>query len=169
MKGWDEMSESSIQLLKPKYVPLVRFFSLNNVLISLATFYFVVMSLLIYCGIALNKNWILVLLISIVIALIVLLFLVWLDKKNFEVSSYKIFNDRVEFEEGFINHKYIAIKFEDIKEVHLSQNFFQRMVNIGTIKFITAANNTGRNTGVAFTDIENSNYVYAKVKELLNK
>ena len=161
------MNKKLIQSLNPKFVFWVRFFELNKILFLLFVFYCFIMPF-IACDIK-EQHLNIVTLIIILITLFILLFLVWLDKKNFEVSSYKIFNDRVEFEEGFINHKYIAIKFEDIKEVHLSQNFFQRMVNIGTIKFITAANNTGRNTGVAFTDIENSNYVYAKVKELLNK
>jgi hypothetical protein len=55
---------------------------------------------------------------------------------------------------------------EDIKEIHFMQNFLQRFASIGTIKFITAANNSASSTGVAFVDVENSNYIYTKVKQV---
>jgi len=91
------------------------------------------------------------------------------DKKNFEVTKYRIYSDRIEFEEGFINHKYTTIQLKDIKEIHLEQNFFQRKAELGSIRFVTPANNSTVNTGIYFTDIENSKYVYAKVKEIHEK
>ena len=96
----------------------------------------------------------------------------YFDKKNFEVTKYKVYSDRVEFEEGFINHKYTTLQLKDVLEVHHTQNFFQRRVGLGTIKFLTAGNAETyktRNynlTGVAFRDIENSNVIYAKIKQL---
>ena len=95
--------------------------------------------------------------------------IIFFDKKNFEVTNYKVYNDRIEFEEGFINHKYTTIQLKDIKEIHLEQNFFQRKAELGSIRFVTAANNSTTNTGVYFRDIENSKYVYAKVKEIHEK
>lgn len=100
-------------------------------------------------------------LIVLIFPLIVLLFS-YLDKKNFEVTSYKIYNDRIGFDEGFINHKHTSILFKDIKEIHLDQNFIQRKYNIATIRFITPS----VNLGVKFQDIENAQDVYAKVKEI---
>ena len=55
---------------------------------------------------------------------------------------------------------------EDVKEIHLTQNFLQKYANLATIRFVTPANNANTSTGVTFMDIENSNYVYAKLKQL---
>ena len=90
----------------------------------------------------------------------------YFDKKNFEVTSYKLYPDRIEFEEGFINHKFVTIKMEDIKEIHLDQDFFHRLYNLGCIRFVTAANDSMSTTGLLFRDIENSLAVYTKVKQV---
>ena len=100
-------------------------------------------------------------LIAVIFPLVVLLFS-YLDKKNFEVTNYKIYNDRIGFDEGFINHKHTSILFKDIKEIHLDQNFIQRKYNIATIRFVTPS----VNLGVKFQDIENAQDVYTKVKEI---
>ena len=94
------------------------------------------------------------------------LLLGFLDKKNFEVTSYKVYNDKIDFEEGFINHKHSSIIFKDVKEIHLDQNFIQRKYNVATVRFITAANNPMGETSIRFQDIENAQYVYTKVKEI---
>lgn len=101
----------------------------------------------------------------IIVALLLLAFL-FIAKKNYEVTSYKVCSDRIEFKEGFINHKYTTIKIEDVKEIHLTQNFLQRIANIATIRFVTAANSSTVSTGVRFCDIENSNFVDAKLKQI---
>ena len=100
------------------------------------------------------------------------LFFVFLDKKNFEVTSYKVYDDRINFDEGFINHKHSSILFKDIKEIHLDQNFIQKKYNIANIRFITSAgnlNNQYTNIGVNFQDIENVQSVYTKIKEIHEK
>ena len=107
----------------------------------------------------------------IVLFLITLNIRVYIDKKNFEVTNYKIYQDRIEFEEGFINHGYTVLKLADIKEIHLTQNFIQRREELGTIKFVTAANSSYSMIGVgmagiAFKDIENSLAIYTKIKQL---
>lgn len=94
------------------------------------------------------------------------LLLGFLDKKNFEATSYKIYNDKIDFEEGFINHKHSSILFKDVKEIHLDQNFIQRKYNVATVRFITASNNPMGETSIRFQDIENAQYVYTKVKEI---
>lgn len=95
-----------------------------------------------------------------------MLLLGFLDKKNFEVTSYKVYNDRINFDEGFINHKYRSILFKDIKEIHLDQNFIQKKYKIATLRFITAASNQVYEESIKFQDIENPQFVYTKVKEL---
>ncbi len=165
------MNDEILLEVKPKYIWWLRIIERINIAIyctcvSLAIF----ISVALYMGLV-TKNQsfditieIVASIISIIlgIAAIISIF----DKKNFEVTNYKVYNDRIEFEEGFINHKYTTIQLIDIKEIHLEQNFFQRKAELGSINFVTAANNSTTNTGVYFRDIENSKYVYAKVKEI---
>ena len=101
--------------------------------------------------------------------ILTVIFCMFFNKKNYEATNYKVYNDRIEFEEGFINHKYTIIKLADVKEIHLSQNFIQRQAKVGTIRFVTAANvqvNSPTASGVCFRDIENSMAVYAKIKQI---
>ena len=157
--------------LKPKFDKVVRCFNFLNIAYAFGSAYMLSMVLLFavimptFTGdnvfIAYGICYLVILYISLIVFVI-------LDKKNYEVTSYKVFDDKIEFEQGFINHKYTIIKLADVKEVHHEQNYFQRKVGLGTIKFVTAANATSR-TGVAFVDIENSNEVYLKVKEIIEK
>ena len=93
-----------------------------------------------------------------------------LDKRNFEVTTYKVFDDKIEFEEGFINHKCNVVMLKDIIEIHLNQNFIQKKFNVGTLVFETATTNSiPKNAfvkGLEFTDIENPQEIYNKVKSI---
>ena len=119
-----------------------------------------------------NQDELIVYIYILIMGLIIFMFPVsvlllgFLDKKNFEVTSYKVYNDKIDFEEGFINHKHTSILFKDVKEIHLDQNFIQRKYNVATIRFITAANNPIGETSIRFQDIENAQYVYTKAKEI---
>ena len=79
-----------------------------------------------------------------------------------------MFDDSIEFDEGFFNHSHTALKFTDIKEIHYYQDFVQRIFNIGTVVFYTAANATSK-TGIRFLDILNPSDIYNKVKMALDK
>ena len=111
----------------------------------------------------------LMILLLFIAALITIIVQGYLDKCKFKVTSYKIYNNKIDLEELFINHKHSSILFKDIKEIHLDQNFIQKKYNIATIRFITAANNLEGETSIRFQDIENARFVYAKAKEILNK
>ena len=174
------MNEEILLQVKPKYIWWIR--ALNKVcnpvgiVIFLMIFAYIGVPLL-FLPDVLKESYGMSYICSISLIIIALcLFLaliiniaIFFDKKNFEVTNYKVYNDRIEFEEGFINHKYTTIQLKDIKEIHLEQNFFQRKAELGSIRFVTAANNSTTNTGVYFRDIENSKYVYAKVKEIHEK
>jgi len=90
----------------------------------------------------------------------------YLTKKNYEVTNYKVYSNQLELNEGFINHKHILIKIENIKEIHLTQNYFQRMADLGTIRFITAANDSKSIPGTSFNDIVNPLAIYTKLKQI---
>ena len=162
--------------IKPKYIDWVRTFS---ILCSPGCITTIIMFL---CGFPitalvaellmelLNINFVISLIITIILFLSLFLagfaLALFFDRKNYEVTTYRVFSDRIEFEEGFINHKYTTIRMADIKEIHLDQNFIQRKAELGTIRFTTAANNSTTNTGICFRDIQNSMAIYAKIKQI---
>jgi len=100
--------------------------------------------------------------------LIMSLVFVWLDERNFKATTYRVYSNRVEFEEGFINHKYTVINMQDIREIHLTQNFVQRWVGLGTIRFITAANVSSerQESGIGMRCIQNSKDIYTQIKQI---
>ena len=167
----EKMSELLLEL-KPKFDKVVRCFNYLNILYSVGVAYILSMVLFfaVLISLKLSENTVFLAYGICYLALLYISLIVFviLDKKNFEVTSYKVYDDKIEFEEGFINHKYTTVKFADVKEIHHEQNFFQRKVGLGTIKFVTAAN-VGTRTGISFVDIENSNEVYLKVKEIIEK
>lgn len=153
--------------IKPKYVDYIRFF--YNIIISFLAILLVSMVdwlIPMLMNLSEPQLWYVYIAINILLWLLLTGFLMFLDRKNYEVTNYKVYNDRIEFEEGFINHKYTTIRMVDIKEIHLDQNFIQRQAEVGTIRFVTAANNSTTSTGVCFRDITNSMAVYAKVKQI---
>lgn len=175
------MSEDLILEIKPKFIDYIRMLSLDNIAMSVAIASFSIftgfLTVFLLANIneqALNSFFNLILCFAVnyvVLFLITLKIRVYIDKKNFEVTNYKVYQDRLEFEEGFINHKHTVLKLADIKEIHLTQNFIQRREELGTIKFVTAANNSYpmigiEMSGIAFKDIENSLAVYTKIKQL---
>lgn len=171
------MSNEVLLEIKPQFNKLVRIFSVN--LIFAAGAVYVIDMFLLFIFIAFSSTlpetfslpadelmFTCITLFDLIIFILVLPIFLWLNKKNYDVTSYKVYNDRIEFEEGFINHKFTTIKMEDVKEIHLTQNFLQKYANLATIRFVTPANNASTSTGVTFMDIENSNYVYAKLKQI---
>ena len=97
------------------------------------------------------------------------LLVAFLDKKNFEVTNYRVYNDRINFDEGFINYKHSSILFKDIKEIHFEQNYIQKHCNVATIRFVTSAMTHNRVASIAFLDIEHAQEVYTKIKDVHSK
>ena len=94
----------------------------------------------------------------------------YLDKKSCEDTRYKVYEDRIEIRQGFIRRKHIIVKMVDIKKIYHTQNGVQQKNNVGTIEFIINANNSNlHSTNLSFVDIENSNYIYEKVKQIYDK
>ena len=157
--------------VKPKYIMWLQVL-INVGVVLLCLLLFLILFIPFFAGILIATiltinvgpivTFICLLLLIFAILMALTLFIV---RKNYEATNYKVYGDRIEFEEGFINHKYATIKMQDIKEIHLEQNFFQRMAQLGTIRFVTAAN-LGVSTGVCFKDIENSSLIYAKIKQI---
>ena len=163
--------------VKPKFNNLVRLFSVNLLFAAGAVYvismflFFILLAfsaLLPKISILLGQetSFMAICIFEFLLFITVLPLFLWLNKKNYEVTSYKVYSDRIEFEEGFINHKCTTIKICDVKEIHWTQNFLQRFANLATIRFVTPANNSATFSGVTFMDIENSKYIYAKLKQI---
>jgi len=100
---------------------------------------------------------------NIPILIVILLYL----KKEYSATTYKVYTDRIDFENGFFNTNYISIKWKDVKEIHYNQGIVQKLFGIGTINFITAANsNSSSYTGIRFNNIQTPREIYAKMLEI---
>ena len=161
------MSNDVVCDIKPKFVLLVRLIS-AEMCVLLICFSSAFIPLL---AIAVSEphasataKFILFILIG--IFLLIETIYLFFNYKNYNATTYTIYSDKIEFEEGFINHKYASLKFSDIKEIHLTQNFIQRFAGLGSIKFVTAANAVDGISGLLFRDIENSKEIYKKVKDM---
>jgi len=67
----------------------------------------------------------------------------YLGKKlNYSRTEYRIFTDRLEFEEGFFSINEKVVKYRDVKEVTLHKGVFQRFYGLGTIYLATLATGT---------------------------
>ncbi len=177
------MNEEILLEVKPKfyilsrvaanfYKELILTLSLEGMFMMLITVFIIATNASAVINLAENNQlkfiaYILLIMVSLIVIIfpISALLFGFLDKRNFEVTSYKIYNDRIDFDEGFINHKHSSILFKDIKETHIDQNFIQRKYNVATIRFITAA----KDTSINFQDIENFQLVHAKIKGIHEK
>lgn len=169
------MDTNKIFTLKPEFIPA------KNLIIN----FFIGIPLSLYIGFMFlplirlaEKNTDFIWLVTPIVSIV---FLVWLliafynEKLNYKVTEYEVYGDRIEFTEGFINSQNTTLMIKDIKEIHLKRNFFQNFYELGTIRFVTAANaSTARNssifaTGVNFRDIKNSKVIYAEMKKLVDE
>jgi membrane protein YdbS with pleckstrin-like domain len=111
------------------------------------------------------------------VTLILLMFLTTLgffdEKLNYKTTEYSVYNNRVEFSEGFLNSDITTIMLADVKEIHLKRSFVQKKCDLGTIRFVTNSNSYRpfnsniHSTGINFRDIKNSASVYEEIKKLV--
>ncbi len=178
------MDEKVLLELKPKFVPYLRFIynlpighafgSLIAVLIlggfPLLAAIFELKYLAWVFKIYESQYWFAYAM-GIVLGLIILssVILTYFDKKNYAITSYTLYRDRILSNEGFINHKRrTCILAINIEEIHFTQNFLQRMSNVGSIKIITAGY-ANYNTGFLIKDIENSREIYNQIDDIYNQ
>ena len=157
------MTENVILTVKPKFNIFVRFFSVNSIIAMIVAVGLMEFSAnLLYSVIKdINPAYFFMYIFAGILVLMALS-----DLMNYKATGYNVYENRIDFEEGFINHKNTTINMKDIREIHFNQNFIQRMAGLGTIKFVTAANNSNISTGVEFKDIQDSKHIYDEVKRL---
>lgn len=86
-------------------------------------------------------------------------------KRTYDETEYKIYDDHVEYAEGFFNVQNNRIRLDRVVDVHYKQSVPQKWYNLGTITLDLAGG--GSRNAVTFKDIENPEKVYEKVDELL--
>lgn len=97
------------------------------------------------------------------------------EKNKSQATDYSVYDNRIEFSDGFLNTHVIHLMLEDVKEIHLRRSVFQKKWDLGTIRFVTVANvlqptNLAVHTaGTVFRDIKNSTQVFTEMKNLIEK
>ena len=157
------MTENMIFKIKPEFNIFARLFSENFFIVIYLAFIVMIFASEILDPIIKNINPAYFFIYTFVGITLLMLFL---DLMNYKETCYFVYENRIDFEEGFINHKNTTINMKDIREIHFNQTFIQRLMGLGTINFITAANNSSSCSGVKFKDIKNSKSVYDEIKRL---
>lgn len=93
-------------------------------------------------------------------------------KNSYQKTEYKIFKNRIEYEEGFWTLEKKLVTFDNITEVNLLQGPIQKNYNVGTIVLSTVPSaypNLKTRGGIKLQNVKNPQYVYKLVKDLIEK
>lgn len=97
--------------------------------------------------------------------------LAYVAKKNtYAKTEYRFCPTKLEYYEGFFSVEEKAINYSNITEVYLRKGIFQKKYGLGTIVLSTPAmgfSNGRARSGIMVADIENPDNVYQQVKELV--
>lgn len=89
-----------------------------------------------------------------------------LKKNTYSQTEYRLFDDRLEYAEGFLNVENKSIGFDNIQEISMTRGIIQKKYGLGTIILKTAGQ--GPNAGVYVRDIENPEDIYETLKQILS-
>lgn len=99
------------------------------------------------------------------------------EKKQYDNLEYVFYPNRVEYIDGFVNKEEKTLKYNNIREVTMSQNVLERMFSIGTIKIFTSATSGYNNSrhgemynrnGVVIHCVRDVRENYNKIKEIID-
>lgn len=113
--------------------------------------------------------------ISLVVIFIKLIF----ENIQYKHLSYNFYATKVEYIDGFLNREEKELKYKFIREVTMSQNIFERIFKIGTVRIFTNASSGSyyQNTrhggmanknGIVVHCVKNVREQYEKVKEIVD-
>ena len=85
------------------------------------------------------------------------------DYKN---TSYKLYDNRITFDYGFIWSTHKVIYYKDIRELSLEQGPIQKILGLGSILLNTAATESH---GIRIRDIEKSEEFYKNADTIINR
>lgn len=153
----------SVYIIKPKFVWWLESIYAIIQATLLIIFLFIIagtISNMLY----LRINWCLIMLEMLWIIFIPIL--IFFSKKCIEKASYKIYSDKIEFEDGFFIHKRVSVEIKDIEQIYYSQTFIQKIADIGTISLVAASNIEEGYTRLKFRDIESPGIIYENLKKM---
>lgn len=82
---------------------------------------------------------------------------------KYSSTNFLIGTDKVSYINNFFNYTRVDIKYEDIKELSVTQGFLQRMFGLGAVSMISSA--TINQAGITFYSIENPREVYDIIQQ----
>ncbi len=91
-------------------------------------------------------------------------------KYGYEHSEYRVYDDHIEIEEGFISINKKMVRFKDVKGVNLRIGPLQCRYGLGSITLATIAPMVTRNNfypGMTLRDIPDPEDAYEKIKRLV--
>jgi membrane protein YdbS with pleckstrin-like domain len=92
-------------------------------------------------------------------------------KRTYEKTEYKVYEDRLEYAEGFWTVENKTVKLKNVTEANLRRGVIQKNYGLGTIILSTPATGyqQGRaRSGIRIADIQNPEHVYNKILELID-
>lgn len=99
------------------------------------------------------------------------LIVIFRSKNMYKKMEYRIYNDRIEYTEGFWVIEEKTLFFKNITETNLKIGIFQNKIDLGTVFLATPGivrnNKYGTQAGLHVRDIENPKVVYKKLSELM--
>lgn len=91
------------------------------------------------------------------------------ERETYANRKVTFYEDEIEFVDGFFNKQRKIIPAKNVREVVINQGWLQTKYNVGTLLFITAANEGGTgSSGINLKDVENPEAVYDQIRDTLN-
>jgi uncharacterized membrane protein YdbT with pleckstrin-like domain len=101
---------------------------------------------------------------------------------NYSRTTYKFFDDRVEFDEGFFSRNRKIVRYQDVLEVSLRRGLLQRSCGLGTIYLATLATGSGPRSnpfyslgfgnisasGVGVRDVRDPDATFERIRGLID-
>jgi membrane protein YdbS with pleckstrin-like domain len=146
-------------------IPLQLFFTLwGAVVFGIAGFFFIE-----YFELSINP-WVLTLVFGILFFIFTPVIATYLLLQRYSRTEYRFYSDRLDYEEGFYAIQHKTIGLEHIIEVNMTQGFWKRLFDLGTIILSTAA--TGEKagsprSGIRIPDVQRLHETYRAVKRLI--
>ena len=82
-----------------------------------------------------------------IVALILLPYLIWIEL-NYHNYTYQFRKKRLIIKKGVLNKERVIIPYDRIQNINVTHNFFQRTLNLATVKIETAGTNPWESEGL---------------------
>ena len=89
----------------------------------------------------------------------------WLTKRNYEETEYNIYDDKVEYSEGYLNVSKNIARLNRIVDVHFKKGILQKRYGLGTITMDMAGG--GKRNAIRLLDLENPEEIYEELQDLI--